>query len=209
MKTSVHWTPDEVQFIRANYANMPNAVIASKLGRTQPGVLRKAFNLGLKKSADFMKANNRGVFKPGHETWNKGMAYHAGGRSQTSQFKPGQINGRAATLVKPVGSYTINRDGCLEQKVSGASGSRHLRWRPVHRLVWERENGPVPAGHAVTFKPGRHTTDPERITLDALELVTRAELMRRNTVHRYGPEVARIAQLRGAINRQINQRIKP
>jgi hypothetical protein len=209
VKTSLHWTSDEVRFLCEHYAEMPNSIIASTLDRSIPGVMRKAFNLGLKKSATFMKANNVGVFKAGHATWNKGMNYHAGGRSQESQFKPGQINGRAAMLARPVGSYTINSEGQLEQKVSDASGPRNLRWRPVHRLVWERANGAVPAGHAVTFKPGCHSTDPERITLDALELVTRAELMRRNTVHRYGPEIARIAQLRGAINRQINQRTKP
>lgn len=209
MKTSIHWTPDEVGFLREQYADMPNAIIASTLDRSIPGVMRKAFNLGLKKSPEFMKANNTGCFRVGHTTWNKGMNYHAGGRSQESQFKQGQISGRAAQRVKPVGSYTINSEGQLEQKVSDANGPRNLRWRPVHRLVWEGANGPVPAGHAVTFKPGCHSTDPERITLDALELVTRAELMRRNTVHRYGPEIARIAQLRGAINRQINQRTKP
>lgn len=35
-----------------------------------------------------------------------------------------------------------------------------------------------------------------------------AALMARNSVHQYGPVIASIAQLRGAINRQINKRIK-
>ena len=37
-------------------------------------------------------------------------------------------------------------------------------------------------------------------------MVTRAELMRRNSVHNRGPEIARIHQLKGAIMRQINKR---
>ena len=40
------------------------------------------------------------------------------------------------------------------------------------------------------------------------ELVTRAELMRRNSMHRHGPELARITQLRGCITRQINRRTR-
>lgn len=80
-----------------------------------------------------------------------------------------------------------------------------MRWKPVHRLVWERANGPIPAGHAVVFRPGRKTADPELITLDAIELVTRAELMKRNTIHRYGPEIASIQKLRGSIRRRIKQ----
>ena len=55
------------------------------------------------------------------------------------------------------------------------------------------------------FKPGRKTTDPARITADGLELVTRAELMRRNSYHNnYPKEVALLIQLKGALNRKIN-----
>ena len=53
-----------------------------------------------------------------------------------------------------------------------------------------------------------HTTEPDQITADRVECITRAENMRRNTYHRYGPEVAKLVQLRGAINRQIRKREK-
>lgn len=53
-----------------------------------------------------------------------------------------------------------------------------------------------------------HTTDPAAITADRLELVTRAENMARNTLHRYPKEVAQLIQLRGALNRKINARTK-
>ena len=79
----------------------------------------------------------------------------------------------------------------------------------MHRLVWEAACGAVPDGHIVVFRPGRKTTDPDKITLDALELLTRAENMRRNSVHsKYPPEVARLVQLRGALTRQINRKAK-
>jgi hypothetical protein len=47
------------------------------------------------------------------------------------------------------------------------------------------------------------------ITLGRLELISRAENMRRNSYHtRYPKEVAQLIQLRGALNRQINKRLK-
>ena len=59
------------------------------------------------------------------------------------------------------------------------------------------------------FRPGRASTDEARIALDALELVSRAELMRRNSRHaRYPPEVNQLIQLKGALNRKINARSK-
>jgi hypothetical protein len=77
----------------------------------------------------------------------------------------------------------------------------------VHLLVWEAANGPVPPGHAITFLPGRRTTDASLITLDALQLVSRAELMRRNSHHtNYPKEVSQLIQLKGALNRKINRR---
>ena len=66
----------------------------------------------------------------------------------------------------------------------------------------------MPVGYLVVFKRGMFTNVLEEITLDRLELVSRAENMRRNSVHRYGPEIASLHQLRGAVNRQINQRLK-
>lgn len=54
----------------------------------------------------------------------------------------------------------------------------------------------------------RHSTVLEQITLDAVELISRAELMRRNTRHNYGPEINDLIGLRARITRQINKRTK-
>ena len=52
-------------------------------------------------------------------------------------------------------------------------------WELVHQRVWRAAHGAVPAGHAVVFKDG----DKRNTKLGNLELVTRAELMRRNSIH--------------------------
>ena len=84
-----------------------------------------------------------------------------------------------------------------------------MRWTAVHRLVWEAAHGPIEPGYVVVFRPGRRSANLDEITLDALELVTRAELMGRNSVHNLPPELVQIAQLRGVLNRKINQRTTP
>lgn len=207
------WTPADEDLLRRLYPATLTARIATALGRATEHVYSKANKLGLRKSEAFfardlsgraLKGGSLSVatqFQPGGVPWNKGKSYHAMGRSITTQFKPGI---RPHTW-KPIGTLRINSEGLLQRKVSD-TGYPPRDWVSLHRIVWEAAHGPVPRGHLVVFKPRRHSTDPERITLDALECIDRRELMRRNSVHRHGPEIARLSQLRGALNRQINKR---
>jgi hypothetical protein len=78
------------------------------------------------------------------------------------------------------------------------------RWRAVHLILWESAHGPLPPNHAVAFKNG----DKADIRLDNLELITRRELMARNTVHNLPKPVAQAIQLLGQVRRQINRRTR-
>ena len=62
----------------------------------------------------------------------------------------------------------------------------------------------MPQGHAVVFKNGNKAD----IRIENLELITRRELMARNTVHNLPPAIVQVVQLRGALVRQINRRTK-
>jgi hypothetical protein len=139
-------------------------------------------------------------FKPGHQPWNKGENFDAGGRSKETQFKPGQ----KPHTWKPIGTLRIS-GGQLERKTSERKGANHMRWTPVARLVWEAANGPAPAGHLVVFKPGTKTTVLEEITLDRLECISRGENGRRNVAWNSQPETAPLVHLRGQIQRQVNR----
>lgn len=214
------WTEADLDLLRRDYADGRTDLIATALARPIYAVYNKAQSLGLPKSQAFFASANAGrvqrgrqhpsmvasQFSAGLVPWNKGTHFVAGGRSAETQFQSGACRGRAAQLVVPVGSYRVNGDGYLDRKTSDRPGPQTLRWRAVHRLVWEAANGPVPPGHAVVFLPGRHTTDPALITLDALELITRRELLARNTIHRFPKPLADVMRLRGAVNRQINRR---
>lgn len=158
-----------------------------------------------------MAKPNDGRFKPGKKPWNTGLKGVTGVQAgcKATQFKKGRPAIESRNYV-PIGSLRISADGLLERKVTDDPTLYPARrWVGVHRLVWESVNGPIPKGHLVVFKSGRKTTDIERITIDALELITRVENMRRNTIHnRYPKELADLARLRGVLTRQINRKEK-
>ena len=206
---SPHWTESEMQALARLYPDTSNEVLGRVFGRPAMAIGLKARSIGLKKSDRFM-AEGAGRIKPGQTPWNKGVKGSTGTQEacRATQFKPGRAP-QDAPNYRPVGSLRITKDGYLEQKVTDDQGVYPARrWVALHRIVWERENGQVPPGHIVVFRQGLLTTDPDLITVDRLECITRSENMQRNTYHRYGKEVAQLIQLRGVITRKIREKEK-
>jgi len=213
----VFWTAEEMEYLREHYANTLTVELAAHFGRHVKYVLNKANAMGLKKSVELIAAtarertsrpghgSQRTRIQPGQEPWNKGTHYVAGGRSAETRFKPGI---KPHTWL-PVGSYRVVEGPVLERKINDLPGPNRVRWKPVSRLVWEAAHGPIPDGHAVVFKPGRQTTELERITPDALECLSRVELMQRNSFRSsLPPEWQKLVQLRGVLTRTINRKKK-
>lgn len=204
-----HWTLAELAHLRSVYPDTPNQVLSGQMGRSTKAICLKARQLGIHKSAAFMAAEG-GRFQAGFTPWNKGVPGSTGKQDgcKATQFKAGRPP-QASSNYRPIGSIRLTVYGYIEQKVTD---DRSLyparRWAPVHRLVWERDVGPIPPGHIVAFKPGMLTTDPEQITPDRLDCITRRENMLRNTCHRYGKDIAQLTQLRAAITRQLNKKEK-
>ena len=195
----MRWTLEDDNRLKALYAEHPKSEVARRMGRSQPAVANRIQKLGLK------KPGNTGCYKPGHSTWSRGMkGLDIGGKA--TRFKPGR-RPEEARNYRPIGSVRITRDGYLERKVSDdQSVYPARRFVAIHRLIWEAANGPVPTGYIVVFKPGRHTTNEAEITLDRIECISRNDNMTRNSVHRLPKPLAEVAQLKGALTRQINKR---
>jgi hypothetical protein len=201
------WTEFDDRCLRSFYANTHNQVLAEFLGRTEPAISNRAIKLGLLKSPGYI-ARQGTRFQVGQRPWNTGLkGWEPGGRSVETRFKAGHIGGAAQHNYKPIGSLRISADGNLERKVTDDPNLYPARrWVPVSRLVWEAERGPIPAGYVVRFKDGMHTNVLEDITADRLQCISQGEHMRRNSSWtKYPPEVARLVQLKGAINRQVNR----
>lgn len=214
MKQRAPWTEAEIATLRDRYPHQPTRELAAMLGRSERSIYERAYQLGLKKSPEFLASGRAGRldgvrggatrFKPGQTPWNKGTHFVAGGRSADTRFKPGQPPRNAA----PLWAYRITRDGYLQQKIGTAKGNNSKRWRGVHELVWIAAHGPLQPGQIVVFKPGMRTTDLAGITLDKVECISRVENMRRNTVHNLPKPIAQLVQLRGALMRKINNATK-
>lgn len=208
------WTDSELELLRREYADTPTAELAKQLDRSETQVYSKAQALGLKKSPEYLaspaacrlrrgdKVGASYRFPEGHVPWNKGKSYSAGGRSAETRFKPGH---RPQTWV-PVGTEALDKDGYRKRKVrdDAPPGWSRRNWKYVHVLLWEEHHGPVPPGHAVIFING----DKTDIRIDNLALASRADLMRKNTVHNLPRPLAEVIQLRGALQRQINKRLR-
>lgn len=201
------WSKEEMKLLSDRYAESVTSELARALGRTSAQVFKKASYMGLRKSAAFktrmaetLRGKRRpGQFAPGNRPWNKGIPYRSGGRSVEHQFQPG----KRPQNWRPIG-YERVVQGYLERKVTD-TGVTGADFRLVHHLVWEASGrGPVPAGYALVFRDG----DARNFALENLELVSREDLMRRNSIHSHGPELARLYQLIGAVNRRIKARRK-
>jgi hypothetical protein len=214
------WPPHHIEILGRFYADLRTQDIADLLGKSISRVYAKAHELGLKKSAEYQASVHSGRvqrgqqdprmlgtrFQKGLVPWNKGLkglSYEGG---KATQFKKGEMNGTAKLLYVPIGSYRISADGHLEQKLTDDPAiAPAQRWTPVSRLVWERDNGPIPAGRIVVFKRGQKTAVLDLITVDRLDCITRAEHVRRNHWTNLHPELAAVVPLKGAITRQVNR----
>ena len=213
----------EIELVRRNYADSSTADLATVCGCSEEQIFSLAKRLGLKKDKAYLKrtfgaalakAGEKHRFQKGQVPPNKGMKMPEGwcpGNMARTQFKPGS----QPVGTMPVGSHRINYGNrkratrpSLEFKFSDEPGPYTNRWIPVTRKVWIEANGPVPPGHVVAFKPGRYSVRVEDITLDALECITNAENVRRNSIQNLPPELAQVHRLRGVLTRAINRKTR-
>lgn len=205
--------------MRELFPDMKTQDLADLMRRSYSGVSQTAHKLGVSKSAAYLASPEacrmrRGDkigfayrFPAGHVPANKGLRRPgwAPGRMASTQFKKGARLGFAAKNWCPIGTIRPDSEGFFrikicEWKPGEATGFGNTKiWPLLNRHVWEQHHGPIPPGHAVIFNDGdRANTD-----IGNLECIPRVELMRRNSVHRWGEEVFAVIQLRGVLNRKL------
>lgn len=118
-----------------------------------------------------LNSGTSGRFTPGHIPYNKGRKGQCAEGSERGWF----TEGHKPHNKTPLGTVLPKAGGYLYKKVG--EGARD--WLPLHRMIWEEANGPVPEKHALIFLDG----DIHNVTLDNLALVSRAELARINNRH--------------------------
>ena len=217
------WTAVEDEMLRKLYPNEPTNTVAEKLGRSVSSVFNRAEQSDLHKSAEYLASPHASRFRRGyHLGWEhrfkKGAAPHnkglrrpgwGPGRMKETQFKNGERRGVAAENYCPIGTIRVDHEGYQRIKVREAKQGEHTGfgnvkvWPLLQRHIWEQANGPIPEGHTIVFRDGNR----QNVAIENLELISRADLMRRNSYHtKYPKEVGLAIQLVGALNRQIRKR---
>lgn len=204
------WTKADDRQLRKLYPHAQTIDVANAIGRSLAATYGRAQQFGLRKTAAYLASpaahrldgvkGMRTRFPKGHIPANKGLrrpGWHRGRMKQT-QFKPGQVSKRWDPEIYTIGALRINADGYLDIKIR--NGLR--AWQQLSRFTWETERGPIPKNGVIRAING----DQDDTRIENLRLTTRGELMRENTFHNYPKPIARLIQLRGALNRQIRKR---
>ncbi len=206
------FTDEEFETIKALYADHTAEDIAKRLGRSKGSIYGIAQKLGLKTDMEFIRECGRessqhpkaiaNRFSKGHVPVNKGIKMPESwspGRMSETQFKKGQ---KPHTWKPGIGHERISRDGYIEIKVNDSH--HHGNFRLKHRVVWEKHNGPVPKGHCIAFRD----TNRQNCDIENLELITRAELVRRNHHSNLPPEVKELIYTLAGFRRRLNDYAK-
>lgn len=194
------FTKDEDSFILENYLTMPMKRISKLLGRGESSARQRLHLLGFTVPKEIaLKFKKDSQKKPGSIPLNKGkkqidyMTQAAIDRSKNTRFKKGGLP--PTTLYD--GCITIRNDKTKRNyqwiRISKAE------WRMLHVVEWEKVNGSTPEGYIIVFKNG----DTMNTDISNLELITFAENMRRNTIHRYPVELKQTIRLLGKLKRKI------
>lgn len=148
------YTKAEDSFIRKWYKHKDSRWIAQQLHRPYSGVKSRLNYLGLRRTAEERKAISKNMPR------NKG------------QFKKGIAPHNTLTN----GEITF-RSSCGYWMIKTEQGSEFY-----HRWLWEQAHGKIPEGRNITIllEKEHWKDDWQKITLEHLELISNAELARRN-----------------------------
>lgn len=217
------WTHLDHLVLEALYPHVRTERIAQALGHSLPACYNMARKLGLAKSDEYLASpdacrlrrggeNHPGrstQFPKGHVPANKGLRRPgwAPGRMAETQFRKGERRGVAAENYCPLGTIRTDPEGYQRIKVRDAlagepTGFGNTKvWPLLQRHIWEQNHGPIPPGHTVVFRDGNRAN----CDIANLELISRAELMRRNTIHRYPETLRNTILLLGALKRKVRE----
>ena len=149
---AIHYTDDELDFIK-KAATLPrrqaHAAFCEAFGRTDVSLatfkqmcIRKGWLTG-----------RTGQYRKGNVPPYKGRKMPYNANSARTQFKKGQLGGKAAEDEHPIGTERLSGSGYIERKMHDGL-PRKSRWQLVHLMNWTAVNGPVPAGHCLKSLDG-------------------------------------------------------
>jgi len=194
---------DQDNFLKKNYLKINIHKIASIFNKSECGInIRlKQLNLIIPKQLA-QERKSAGMFKKGNIPPNAGkkiedfMSVEHMAKFKAKQFKKDNIPHNSKEDFKEVKRKDSSGHYYWMIKLPE---NRRLVYK--HIWIWEEKNGKAGKGFNIVFKNGNSLD----CRIENLEKVSNAELMERNTLHRFPEELRKIIQLKGAVNRQINK----
>jgi len=136
-------------------------------------------------------------FQKGHVPANKGhkMSPEQYDKVKHTFFKKGHVSKNKV----PVGTVRTRHNYKRNTYYLWIKIAEPGEWEMLHRHNWKKKNVPIPKGLNLVFKDGdQNNCEPEN-----LELITRKEIMQRNTIHNYPEELKETIQALGRYKRKI------
>lgn len=208
MKNRTFWSEVQIKVLQEKYHNTLAQDIAIEVGRDVKSVYFKANAMGLKKDPEFIRENSKSNYKNNPE-FQKFLYYKGHEPANKGQKMPSELYERIKhTFIKkgntPHNAYKVG----YEFTVKDSKGRMYRKIKTsnrraafLHRVLWESVNGKIPKGSNVIFKNG----DTMDMRIENLECLTNVELMNKNSIVNYPPELrTRISKL-AKFNKKLNK----
>jgi hypothetical protein len=195
------WKPHEVEILKQHYADSTIHELMQMLNKTSISIYQQAYLQKLKKSAAYeekrrlqdienLRKNTTARFKKGDTPWNKGIKGSI--PNNVTSFKKGNLPHN----TRSEGETRLDKEGYVLVKIA------HKKWIRKHRVIWEQTHGEIPKGYLIRIKDG----NKENYSLDNMELITMADNMRLNIIHRFPTELKQTINLLNKLKKKINEK---
>lgn len=196
-------TPQEDEFIKANYLTMPVKQMCKALGRSDVFFRTRFQKLGLIIPSEVIEQRKfNSQLKKGNVPLNKGkkMDPKVYERIKHTFFQPGHSPKNTLFDGAIVIRHNHKERGAPPYKLIKLSKNK---WEFLHRYNWVQAHGPIPNGMIIVFKNG----DTMNCELANLECITFEENMIRNSYHfkDYDKEIKGAAYSITLLNKTIKE----
>ena len=195
------WDEEEEQFLKRYYFEKTAKEIAVLLGKTIASVKNRVHKLSITlPEAEREKRKFLNQFQSGQIPLNKGKKW------DDFMSKEAQANARKTTFKKGNLPHNTKFDNAITIR-NDKSGTPYQwiriglsNWQMLHVFNYTKNYGAVPEGFNVYFKNGdTMNCEPENLGLE-----TRADNMKRNSIHNYPEEIKTTIKLLTKLKRIIN-----
>lgn len=195
------YSKEDTDYVIRHYPHEKTSDIAIAINRSMRSVYQLASRLALTKTEQYLSTHDSGRLQKGHTSkggqWNKGkkMSAEVYAKCSGTMFKKGQF------------PKNTKYDGYISIRYDKDSG-KHYKYIRVdgkfveyHRLLWKAHNGEIPKGYNLVFRDNNtmHTD------ITNLELISDAELMDRNTFHKYPKDLKETMRALWTLQRRIKK----